>query len=162
MNVFVQIICESKSKSLSAVMSLAGIQESNTVPYTSPENAGLEHSHQVLLNLLGTQSRRLHRDCMSILYYMCTMSPGILLQDSFCTGLFSEENPNQVEDNEHHRLQEAARSYCTTVASTYPHKTHQQEEGVMLLRFPLRTSWLETQLSLININDRWETARACP
>lgn len=119
--------------------------------YTSPENAGLEHSHQVLLNLLGSQSRRLHGDCMSILYYMCTVSPGIMLQDSFCSGLFSK-----VKDNEHHRLQAAARSYCITVAPTYPHKTHQQEESVMLLRFPLRTSWLETQLSLSNTNDRWE------
>lgn len=107
MNGFVQIICESKNKSLLAVMGLAGIQGFHTVPYTSPENDRLEHSHQVLLNFLGTQSRRLHGDYMSILYYMCTMAPGIILQDSFCTGLFSEENPNQVEDNEHHRLQEA-------------------------------------------------------
>lgn len=101
---FVQIICESKSKSLPAVMSLAGIQVSNTIPYTSPKNAGLEHSHQVLLNLLGTQSRGCIGDCMSILSYICTVSLGITLQDSFCTGLFSKENPNQVEDNEHHRL----------------------------------------------------------
>lgn len=34
----------------------------------------------------------------------------------------------QPEDNEHHRLLEAARSYCTFVAPTHPPKTHQQEE----------------------------------
>lgn len=127
------------------MMSLAGIQVSNTIPHTSPEDAGPKHGHQVLLNLQGTQTRRLHGNCMSILYYMCIVSLGMILQDSFCTGLFSEENPNQAEDNEHYRLYAAARSYCTIVASTYPHKAHQQEESVMLLRFPLRTSWLETQ-----------------
>lgn len=76
---FAQIKCESKSKSFSVMMSLARIQESSTVPRTSPEEAGPEHSPLGVVTFAGNTEQKARGDCMPILYCTCAASPGMIL-----------------------------------------------------------------------------------
>ena len=113
------------------------------------QNTAIE---RVLLNLLGTWGRRPHGDCRPAPVTQCTASPRMIPWDPFCTGLFSEENPNRIENKEHRRLKEAARSYCTTVASTDTYKTHWQEGVLCFSGFLSGHPGLKHSLSLKNIS----------
>lgn len=97
-------------------------------------------------------------------YYTCTASPRVMPRDSFCISLFSEGNPNQVEDNEHHRLKSSKKllHHCGFHISTQ--NTSAGRRRIILLRFPVRTSWLGTVFNTekYKITNRCETARLCP
>ena len=114
--------------------------------------------------MLGTQSRRHHRDCRPTCITHA-QHPQEWHREIHLPWLILRENPNQAEDHEHHRLKVAARSHCTVVASTDPYKTQRQEEGVLpfsgfLSGHPgLKHGFVTEKSELV---DRWETARLCP
>lgn len=90
---FAQNKCESKSKSFS-VMSLAGIQVSSTIPYTSPLRYWARTWPASIVKFAGSTEQKaawgLHVHSLLHVYSVTRMLP----RDLFCTGLFSEENPN--------------------------------------------------------------------